>query len=119
MAKTEQYTAEQMITAIQLSKGLVSYAARKLGCHPDTVRTYAKRYASVRDALNEARYAMTDTAELSLFDQVVKGEAWAVQFYLKTQGKNRGYVERQEITGTDGGAVVVKVLGGAARMDDL
>jgi len=29
-------------------------------------------------------------------------------FYLKTQAKDRGYVERQEVTGADGGAVMVK-----------
>jgi len=27
---------------------------------------------------------------------------------LKTLGKHRGYVERQEVTGADGGAVIVK-----------
>ena len=35
-------------------------------------------------------------AELSLFKAIQTGEAWAVCFYLKTQGKDRGYVERYE-----------------------
>ena len=30
------------------------------------------------------------------------GDAWAICFYLKTQGKNREYVERQEVTGKCG-----------------
>jgi hypothetical protein len=28
---------------------------------------------------------------------VLAGEAWAVCFYLKTQAKDRGYVERSEV----------------------
>ena len=31
------------------------------------------------------------------------GESWAVQFRLRTKAKHRGYVERTEVTGQDGG----------------
>jgi len=31
-----------------------------------------------------------------------------VTLTLKSLGKNRGYVERQEVTGADGGAIVVE-----------
>lgn len=34
---------------------------------------------------------MLDHAESSLQKAVLKGEAWAVCFFLKTQGKSRGY----------------------------
>ena len=36
-------------------------------------------------------------AELALYKAIQDGEGWAVCFYLKTQGKQRGYIERQEI----------------------
>ena len=31
----------------------------------------------------------------------MNGEPWAIQMTLKTIGKSRGYVERQEVTGAD------------------
>ena len=97
MAGTQKYSAERVATALEESKGMVSVAAKKLGCHPDTVRNYARRYQSVSKALEEAREGMLDAAELALYGAVVRGEAWAVCFYLKTQGKSRGYVERQQV----------------------
>ena len=56
----------QVVAAIGQTKGLVSQAARVLGCDPDTVRSYVTRYPGVQAALTEEREAMTDAAELSL-----------------------------------------------------
>jgi hypothetical protein len=53
-------------------------------------------------AIKEERERMTDVAEMALFDAIKEGEGWAVCFYLKTQGKERGYIERHEFTGKDG-----------------
>ena len=95
--KQERYTAAQMVDAIRECRGMVSVTARMLKCDPVTVRNYAAKYASVAEALREARNLTTDRAELALFKKIDEGEAWAVCFYLKTQGRGRGYVERQEL----------------------
>lgn len=92
-----KYTTQQVIQAIRETKGLVSLAAKRLGCHPDTVRRYAARYPTVAAALREERAAMTDVAELALYSAIQRGEPWAVTFYLKTQGKDRGYTERIDV----------------------
>ncbi len=40
-----------------------------------------------------------------------EGNMTATIFFLKTQGKSRGYIERQEITGADGKKLFeVKIL---------
>ena len=106
-----RYTADQVADAITKARGMVSVAARNLGCHPDTVRAYKKRYASVAAAFAESRESTTDMAELSLFKAISEGEAWAVSLYLKTIGKNRGYVERleQQHSGPDGGPLTLTV----------
>ena len=103
--KPERFTAEQMIAAIKVKRGFVSAIAAYLRCDPETVRNYARRYPTVAAALREERETTTDAAEAALFQAIANGEAWAVCFYLKTQGKGRGYVERTEISGPDGGAI--------------
>jgi hypothetical protein len=40
----------------------------------------------------------------------MNGEPWAVAMVLKTIGKSRGYVERQEVTGADGGKVQIEYV---------
>jgi hypothetical protein len=43
-----------------------------------------------------------DFAESQLHQQIGNNNTTATIFYLKTKGKKRGYIERQEITGADG-----------------
>src|SRR3989304_4110346 len=98
-----RFTAERVTQATRETRGLVSLAARRLGCAPKTVYVYIHRYPSVRQALQEEREAMTGLAELALYNKSQQGEGWAVCFYLKTQGRDRGYIERHEVTGKHGG----------------
>lgn len=110
MADKPHFTAAQMIDALTKNKGMVYYAAKSLGCSHQTVYNYAKRYASVREAMEAQDGEFVDTAELKLRQAVINGEAWAVLFALRTKGKERGYVERQEVTGKDGGAIEIKAV---------
>lgn len=95
---TNKYTQEQIIQAIIDSKGMVYIAARRLGCEPKTIYNYAKRYKSIQDEINNQRGLMGDVAEMALYTAITEKQPWAVQFYLKTQAKDRGYVERQEVS---------------------
>ena len=105
----KRITVDGVISAIRASKGMVSIAARKAGIDRTTMYDYIKKYPAVATALQDEREATTDTAELALYSAIQEKEAWAVCFYLKTQGKGRGYVERQEITGANGDALEIKV----------
>jgi hypothetical protein len=98
MAKPLQFEPEKIIEALVASKGMVYITAKKLKCSPQTIYNYAKEYPEVQEAIDSARGELTDTAESKLAMAIRKGESWAVCFYLKTQGRNRGYVERQEVS---------------------
>lgn len=110
MAKRRQrYTAEEVATAIRESRGLITYAAKRLGCSRNTVYNYIERYASVAEAQDDARNELLDTAELQLARQINEGNITAIIFTLKTIGKHRGFIERHEHTGAEGGKMEIKV----------
>jgi len=102
-------TVEQVIEAIRKSHGLLATAARDLGVTRQTVYNYVKRYRRVAHAVDEARDSILDMAEGQLFSAVQKGSIPAMMFLLKTVGRTRGYVDRQEITGADGQALKIKL----------
>jgi hypothetical protein len=105
-----KYTQEEMIEALEESKGLIAPAARALGCSRDTIRSYLEEYTAVAQAKLDQREAVTDMAENSLYEAIRRGEAWAVCFYLKCIAKDRGYVERAEVSGAGGGPVKIKLV---------
>ena len=94
---TQRYTVEQIERAVRESRGLLSPAARKLGCERQTVENYVKRYPRIQIVIDEARDQLVDSAEIKLIEAIEKGgEQWAIALVLKTLGKKRGYVERTE-----------------------
>ena len=108
MAAREQYTAEQVAQAIIKAQGVLIGAAQALGCSRQTVDNYIKKYKTVKDAYAEANEITIDFVETALLKKIKSGDTTAMIFYLKTKGKNRGYVERQEVENT--GKVQIHVV---------
>ena len=104
----EKYTTAKMIEALREKHGNLSAAARFLNCSRNTISRYIDQYPTVKSVADEERETLIDFAENQLFQQVKDGNITAIIFTLKTIGKHRGYVERQEVTGADGGAVIVR-----------
>ena len=109
MANGNGLTAAEMITAIEKAQGFVSKAAELCGVSRQTFYKYLKKYATVKQALEDIREKRHDFVELKLMKAIEQGNMTAIIFYLKTQCKHRGYVERiqQEIGGKDGGPVQI------------
>ena len=105
-----KYTQEQMIKALEESRGLIAPAARTLGCSRDTIRTYLEEYSAVGQAKLDQREAVTDMAENSLYEAIRRGEAWAVCFYLKCMARDRGYIEKAEIAGANDAPGKIKLV---------
>ena len=105
-----KYSRQQIIDALAESMGMISPAARKLGCSRNTITTYMKEYPEIAEAISDANEEVNDVAELKLYDAIKRGEAWAICFRLKTKAKNRGYVEKAELTGTNGSPVKIKLV---------
>jgi transposase-like protein len=105
-----KYTRQQIIDALAESMGMISPAARKLGCSRNTISSYMKEYPEIAEAIEDANEEVNDIAELKLLDAIKRGEAWAICFRLKTKAKNRGYVEKGELTGTNGAPIAIRLV---------
>ena len=102
ISKKRQRTAEKIIQAISESQGLLTVAAKKSGYNYVTVWKYTQEFPAVRQAVVEAKERMIDYAEGKLYQNIQAGDNTAIIFYLKTQAKHRGFIERQELTGAEG-----------------
>lgn len=91
------YTAERAVMAIRGSKGFVTTIATRLGCSVATVYNLIKRFPTVAEALDHERETMLDFAESKLLKLIDAENVTAIIFFLKTQGKKRGYIEKQEV----------------------
>ena len=116
MAK-ERYTTAQVIEALQQTRGIMSLAARLLGCTRWTIYNYIERHPTVKQAYEEQRQTIVDLAEGQLVKKLDAGEWPAIKFILATLGRDRGYVERQELTGADKGEIVVRLVGNVSPDD--
>lgn len=110
MAKKEKFTAQQIIDAIRETKGMVYLAAERLGCDAKTIYNYRDRYASVRAEMEQQDGKVDDVAEMKLYQAIMAGESWAVQFRLRTKAKRRGYTEQHEHTGKDGDTIKIEYV---------
>lgn len=86
---------------------MVAVASRQIGCSRTYLHRYIAQHPALAAQLVDEREFTTDAAELSLYRAITAGEPWAVSLYLKTQGKGRGYVERSEVSGPDGGPITL------------
>ena len=100
MSGKQKLKPDQVAEALRATNGLVYLAAEKLGCVARTVYNYATRYKVVAEAIAHQKGKRLDTAEAKLWQAVLNGEAWAICFLLKCQGKDRGYIERAEYSST-------------------
>ena len=89
-------TAEQVIEALKKYNGLAAMAADALGITAQTIYNYRDRYVSVADTLHHLKEKRKDIVEGKLWGRINSDDTTAIIFYLKTQAKDRGYVERYE-----------------------
>ena len=94
-------TIRQIEHAIKQTAGNVSQAARSLGVARGTVHRRIAESPALKQVLEDAREELVDIAESALRREVLNNNITAIIFTLKTQGKARGYIERQEVATTE------------------
>ena len=88
---------ENLIKALEKSLGVVTNACKSAGCSRETFYKYCKEDAEFKERVEDISNVALDFVESRLHQQIKDDSTAATIFYLKTKGKKRGYVERQEI----------------------
>jgi len=90
-------------------RGNLSMVARAFGKSRTWLYNYLNDNPCLKKTVEEARESLKDDAESELQKQMFRGNITALIFYLKTQAKDRGYVERSqhELSGTIQNTVTV------------
>ncbi len=101
-------TAIQAAKAIKDKKGFITHAAKQLGISRRQLHRLINAHPTVKEALTDAREEMKDFTESKMYQAIDQGNVAMIIFYAKTQMKDRGYVERQEIDHSGGMKIEVK-----------
>lgn len=87
-----------MIVALEFSLGIVSNACKEVGINRSTHYDWMKSDEEYKKEVDSIQDIALDFAESKLFRQIDAENMTATIFYLKTKGKARGYVEKQEVS---------------------
>lgn len=85
--------------AITGSMGIYAVIARTCGVSRSTITKFLRKERNIKilQEIEQEKEKILDIGEKKLIELVQNGEFPAIKFLLSTRGKNRGYVEKQEI----------------------
>ena len=115
---TRMWSQNQIAYAIRKSGGILSDAARILKAatgrgnpNAHSIKTYIERDPVLAQVWKETKEYIKDVSESAILrrikDDSHPDQFNASKFYLQTQGKDRGWTYRNELTGADGKPVEV------------
>jgi len=102
MNKSRHIKKEAVLQALENSLGVVTVACKQTDTPRSTYYKWLKEDEDFAKAVKEVENIALDFAESQLHTQIKDGSTSATIFYLKTKGKKRGYIERQDIDITTG-----------------
>ena len=102
MNESRHIKKESLLKSLEQSLGIVTVACKKANIPRSTYYKWLKEDEAFAIEVKDIENIALDFAESQLHKQIGADNTSATIFYLKTKGKNRGYIERQEITGADG-----------------
>lgn len=88
---------KRMVAALEKTFGVVTTAAKMAKIDRCTHYRWLKSDEDYKQKVEDLENVMLDFAESNLHQQIMEGNTTATIFLLKTRGRKRGYIERQNI----------------------
>ena len=108
--KEYDYDITTIKKAIVDSGGIIATIAERLGCEWHTAKSYIEKFEETKSAYDAESESVIDLAESKLMENIQANDNTAILFYLKTKGKKRGYIERNEIEHSSNGTIGMPVF---------
>jgi|TARA_R100000084_G_C4652093_1_gene150427 hypothetical protein len=97
MDESRHIKKESILKALESSLGVVTVACKSVNVPRSTFYKWLKEDEEFAKQVRDIENIALDFAESQLHSQIKDGSTSATIFYLKTKGKRRGYIERQEM----------------------
>lgn len=103
---------KQLLEALEKSLGIVTTACKEVDISRQTFYNWYNSDEDFKKSVDDLHNVALDFAENALLTRIKEKSDTAIIFYLKTQGKKRGYIEKTEIDHTSGGEKLQITIGG-------
>jgi hypothetical protein len=107
LSHKKEHNKKALLKALEKTRGIVTTACEIVGIGRTTFYDYVRNDEEFKKDVGDIDNIAIDFAESALHKNIESGKEASIIFYLKTKGKGRGYIERQEITGKDGGSIEI------------
>ena len=118
MNKSEQLKKESLLTALEKSLGIVSTACDSVGISRTTYYKYYNENKEFKHSVDSISDIALDCAESQLFELIKEKNVTAIIFYLKTKGKKRGYIEKQEVNHSSNNITGIRLISDGETVED-
>ena len=118
MNKSEQLKKESLLKALEKSLGIVSTACEALGISRTTYYKYYNEDKEFKHSVDSISDITLDCAESQLFELIKEKNVTAIIFYLKTKGKKRGYIEKQEVNHNSNNITGIRLISDREVIED-
>ena len=94
--KTEHIKKQAVLQALEKTLGIVTRACKIAEVGRTTYYEWLQKDKEFAQKVEDINNIQLDFAETKLFENINANKETSIIFYLKTKGKQRGYIEKQQ-----------------------
>jgi len=96
------------LEAFEKNAGNISLSCKAIGISRKTFYQWLKNDEKFKEEVEAVEESFLDFTESMLKKKIKAGDNTAILFYLKTKGKSRGYIEKQEVDMNSDNRIVIE-----------